>query len=99
MLKFLIRAGLIRVVGRRAIPALMLIDVAMLANRARRIPVVDRNLRRGAAAVADQVASRLERWPAPSREPGPGPAADRPAEPPTGNRANGRDTRRPEGGA
>jgi hypothetical protein len=89
MLKFLIRAGLIRVVGRRAIPALMLIDVAMLANRARRIPVVDRNLRRGAAAVADQVASRLERWPAPSREPG------GPADPRSGNRANGRDTQPP----
>ena len=92
MLKFLIRAGLIRVVGRRAIPALMLIDVAMLANRARRIPVVDRNLRRGAAAVADQVASRLERWPPPpSREPEP--AEEGPAGPRTGDRANGRDTR------
>ena len=93
MLKFLIRAGLIRVVGRRAVPALMLIDVAMLANRARRIPVVDRNLRRGAAAVADQVASRLERWPAPSRQPGAEP--DGPADPRSGNRANGRDTQRP----
>ena len=98
MLKFLIRAGLIRVVGRRAIPALMLIDVAMLANRARRIPVVDRNLRRGAAAVADQVASRLERWPPPSSRQ-PASAPDGPAEPRSGNRANGRDTRRPEGGA
>ena len=97
MLRFLIRAGLIRVVGRRAIPALMLIDVALLANRARRIPVVDRNLRRGAAAVADQVASRLERWPAPAREPGP--AADGPTEPPSGDRENGRDTRRPASGA
>jgi hypothetical protein len=93
MLKFLIRAGLIRVVGRRAVPALMLIDVAMLANRARRIPVVDRNLRRGAAAVADQVASRLERWPAPSREPEP--PRDASADPRSGNRANGRDTQRP----
>ena len=98
MLKFLIRAGLIRVVGRRAIPALMLIDVAMLANRARRIPVVDRNLRRGAAAVADQVASRLERWPPPpSREPASAP--DGPADPQSGDRPNWRDTRRPDGGA
>ena len=98
MLRFLIRAGVIRVVGRRAIPALMLIDVAMLANRARRIPVVDRNLRRGAAAVADQVASRLERWPPPrSRERASAP--DGPADPQSGERPNGRDTRRPEGGA
>ena len=97
MLRFLIRAGLIRVVGRRAIPALMLIDVALLANKARRIPVVDRNLRRGAAAVADQVASRLERWPAPSREQEP--TEDGPAEPRPDRRANGRDSQRPDTGA
>ena len=97
MLKFLIRAGLIRVVGRRAIPALMLVDVAMLANRARRIPVVDRNLRRGAAAVADQVASRLERWPPPIARARAGPGR-------SGRAANGRPGerarhQRPEGGA
>ncbi|MFL5673439.1 MAG: hypothetical protein ACJ779_00380 [Chloroflexota bacterium] len=51
MMRFLLRHGAVRLIGGRAIPALMLIDLAMLANRARRNPIVDRNLRRGAGAV------------------------------------------------
>jgi hypothetical protein len=60
MLRFLVRYGVVRVVGRRAVPMLMLWDAAVLANRARRIPVVDRTLRRGAAAAADRFAATLE---------------------------------------
>ena len=60
MLRFLVRYGVVRVVGRRAVPVLMLWDAAVLANRARRIPVVDRTLRRGAAAAADRFAATLE---------------------------------------
>jgi hypothetical protein len=51
MLRFLLRHGAVRLVGGRAVPALMLIDLAMLANRARQVPVVDRNLRRGVGAA------------------------------------------------
>jgi hypothetical protein len=51
MMRVLLRHGAVRLIGGRAVPALMLIDLAMLANRARKVPVVDRNLRRGAAAV------------------------------------------------
>ena len=47
MMRFLLRHGAVRLIGGRAVPALMLIDLAMLANRARKVPVVDRNLRRG----------------------------------------------------
>ena len=42
MLRFIARHGLVRVIGGRAVPALMLWDLAMLANRTRQIPVVDR---------------------------------------------------------
>ncbi len=51
MLRFVVRYGLIRVVGRRAVPALMLWDAAVMANRARQIPIVDRTIRRGAGAA------------------------------------------------
>lgn len=51
MMRFLLRHGAVRLIGGRAVPALMLIDLAMLANRARKVPVVDRNLRRGAGAL------------------------------------------------
>ncbi|MFL5647215.1 MAG: hypothetical protein ACJ77V_01220 [Chloroflexota bacterium] len=51
MLRFLLRHGAVRLIGGRAVPALMLIDLAMLANRTRKVPVVDRNLRRGASAI------------------------------------------------
>lgn len=60
MWRWLVRYGAIRVVGRRAVPVLMLWDAAVMANRVRRIPVVDRSLRRGAAAAADRFADTLE---------------------------------------
>jgi hypothetical protein len=40
MFRFVVRYGLIRVVGRRAVPALMIWDAAVMANRARQIPIV-----------------------------------------------------------
>lgn len=51
MLRFVARHGLVRLIGRRAVPVMLVWDVAMLANRARQIPVVDRGLRRGAGAA------------------------------------------------
>ena len=60
MLRFLLRHGAVRMIGGRAVPVLMLWDIAMLANRARKIPVVDRGLRRGAAAAADRFATTIE---------------------------------------
>jgi hypothetical protein len=60
MMRWLLRYGAIRLVGRRAVPVLMVWDAAVLANKARRIPVVDRTLRRGAAAAADRFAETLE---------------------------------------
>ena len=51
MMRFLLRHGAVRLIGGRAVPALMLIDLAMLANRTRKVPVVDRNLRRGVGVV------------------------------------------------
>jgi hypothetical protein len=38
----------------------MLWDAAVMANRVRRIPAVDRTLRRGAAAAADRFADTLD---------------------------------------
>ena len=60
MMRWLLRYGAIRLVGRRALPVLMVWDAAVLANKARQIPVVDRTLRRGAAAAADRVADALD---------------------------------------
>ena len=51
MLKFAMRHGLVRLIGGRAVPLMWAWDMAMLANKARRIPVVDRSLRRGAGAA------------------------------------------------
>ena len=51
MMRFLLRHGAVRLIGGRAVPALMLIDLAMLANRTRKVPVVDRTLRRGVGVV------------------------------------------------
>ena len=51
MLKFAMRHGLVRLIGGRAVPLMWAWDVAVLANKARRIPVVDRTLRRGAGAA------------------------------------------------
>ena len=60
MRRWLLRYGAIRLVGRRVLPILMIWDAAVLANKARQIPVVDRTLRRGAAAAADRFAETLE---------------------------------------
>jgi hypothetical protein len=57
MLRIIARHGLVRLVGGRAVPALFLLDLAILANRTRRIPAVDRGLRRGAGAVGRGMAS------------------------------------------
>ena len=51
MFRFLVRHGLVRVVGGRLVPALMVWDLAVLANKTRQIPIVDRGLRRGASAA------------------------------------------------
>ena len=79
MLKFLVRHGLVRMIGGRAIPLMWAWDVAVLANKARRIPVVDRTLRRGAGAAMRQAGTvgantRLRRRPTrPDSSPDPGP--------------------------
>jgi len=54
MLRFAMRHGLVRLIGGRAVPLMWAWDVAVLANKARRIPVVDRTLRRGAGAAMRQ---------------------------------------------
>ena len=51
MLRFALRHGLARMVGRRAVPIMIAWDVAVMANRARQIPIVDRGLRRGAGVA------------------------------------------------
>jgi len=51
MLKFAMRHGLVRLIGGRAVPLMWVWDMAVLANKARRIPIVDRSLRRGAGAA------------------------------------------------
>jgi hypothetical protein len=51
MLRFAMRHGLVRLIGGRAVPLMLVWDVAVLANKARRIPVVDRTLRKGAGAA------------------------------------------------
>lgn len=51
MLRFAMRHGLVRLIGGRAVPLMLVWDVAVLANKARRIPLVDRTLRRGAGAA------------------------------------------------
>ncbi len=59
MLRFLVRHGAVRVVGGRLVPILLVWDVAVIANRVRQIPVVDRGLRRGATAARRRVASAI----------------------------------------
>jgi hypothetical protein len=61
MLRFVARYGLVRIVGRRVLPALMVWDAMVMANKARQIPVVDRGLRRGAGAVRRGAAGALAR--------------------------------------
>jgi hypothetical protein len=91
MLRFLARHGLVRIIGGRAVPVLFAWDIVMLANRTRRIPIVDRNLRRAArnargrietagAAAADRRAARRH---TPDGRPGPDGSPDGPDVPAT----------------
>jgi hypothetical protein len=86
MFRFIARHGLVRLIGGRAVPALLLWDLAMLANRARQIPVVERNLRRGVDAagsrVAGAVAGRRPRRGRRGAAPHDGAGPERPAAPP-----------------
>jgi hypothetical protein len=76
MLRFVARHGLVRLVGGRAVPALMIFDLLVLANRTRRIPMVDRGLRRGARAVRSRVVAAVDGLPArPTRPARPGRSA------------------------
>jgi hypothetical protein len=52
--RYAMRHGAVRMVGGRAVPALLAWDLLMLANRTRQIPVVDRTLRRGATVAGDR---------------------------------------------
>ena len=72
MFRFVMRHGLVRMIGGRAVPALLLWDLAVLANKTRRIPVVDRGLRRGVGAARRGLTTVVDppRWP--SRPGGPG---------------------------
>jgi hypothetical protein len=77
MLRFAMRHGLVRLIGGRAVPLMMVWDIAMLANKARRIPVVDRTLRRGAGAAVRRAGSvvrspRRATWPSRPGRPGRG---------------------------
>ena len=87
MLKFAMRHGLVRLIGGRAVPLMWAWDVAVLANKARRIPVVDRTLRRGAGAAvrgagtvvaSPRWATRPGRRGVLERRAGPAPARPRP---------------------
>ena len=64
MLKFAMRHGLVRLIGGRAVPLMWAWDIAVLANKARRIPMVDRSLRRGAGVAVRGAGSvvRSPRW-------------------------------------
>jgi len=81
MLRFIARYGIVRLVGRRAVPALLIWDIAVLANKTRQIPVVGRTLRRGAGAARRGLGStvlgrrRRPRHQTPSTAPGEGPDA------------------------
>jgi len=68
MLRFVLRHGAVRLIGGRAVPALMLIDLALMANRARQVPVVDRTLRRGVGAVQRGATSAVAGRRLPGRE-------------------------------
>jgi len=82
MLRFVARYGLVRLVGRRVLPALMVWDAMVMANKARQIPVVDRGLRRGAGAVRRGAAGALARRRRPARRDEPeGPTQSRQSEP------------------
>jgi len=87
MMRWLLRYGAIRLVGRRVLPVLMVWDAAVLVNKARQIPAVDRALRRGAAAAADRFADTLDHVPGQPRPASPPDEADaRSADAPRGRR-------------
>jgi hypothetical protein len=70
MLRFVARHTLVRLVAGRAVPVLLVWDLAVLANRTRQIPAVDRGLRRGAGAARRGLGTVVAspRWPTrPSR--------------------------------
>jgi hypothetical protein len=83
MLRFVARYGLVRLVGRRVLPALMVWDAMVLANKARQIPIVDRGLRRGAGAARRGAAGAWAGRRRPGRRPRrpDEPEAARPGEP------------------
>lgn len=83
MLRFVVRHGLVRLIGRRAVPALIAWDVAVLANKARQIPVVDRGLRRGASAARHGAGAVVTspRWPTRPGRPGRPPPEPPPRDP------------------
>jgi hypothetical protein len=64
MFRFVARHGLVRLIGGRAVPALLAWDILMLANRTRQIPVVERGMRRGADAASRRFAAAMARRPA-----------------------------------
>lgn len=72
MLRFVMRYGLVRLIGRRAVPALIVWDVAVLANRTRQIPIVDRVLRRSVGTARQGIDSVVRRAPRPARPSRPG---------------------------
>jgi hypothetical protein len=53
--RYAMRHGMVRLIGGRAVPALLAWDLLMLANRTRQIPVVDRTLRRTATVARERV--------------------------------------------
>lgn len=55
MLRMAVRFGVVRFFGRRAVPAMLAVDLLLLANRTRQVPIVDRNLRRGVAAARERL--------------------------------------------
>jgi len=63
MFRFIARHGIVRMVGGRAVPVLMVWDLVILADRTRRIPIVDRGLRRGVGAARRGFGSALVRRP------------------------------------
>ena len=53
--RYAMRHGMVRLIGGRAVPALLALDLLMLANRTRQIPVVDRTLRRTVTLARERV--------------------------------------------
>jgi hypothetical protein len=53
--RYAMRHGMVRLIGGRAVPALLAWDLLMLANRTRQIPVVDRTLRRTLTMARERV--------------------------------------------